>query len=116
MKRLLLLIAFLLIATPTIAKKPVSPIKNLYYGPSLCNFPPYECIKIRRGQHWNKLFPDADKRDLVQRLNRTYNYLWAGKIIVVPRNLDQVTLFDLSPFKLKIAASNDKKLLSIRKN
>ncbi|WP_242602123.1 L,D-transpeptidase [Legionella nagasakiensis] len=76
--------------------------KPLYYGTALCQYPQYECIKVGRGQSWEKLFPDETQRDLVQRLNRSYNYLWPGKEIVVPKNLDKVTLFDLSPFPLKI--------------
>lgn len=74
-----------------------------YYGAGLCEYPQYECIKVDRSQSWENLFPDERQRDLVQRLNRSYNYLWAGKQIVVPRHLDQVTLFDLSPFPLTIA-------------
>lgn len=73
-----------------------------YYGTELCQYPQFECIKVKRGQSWQNLFPDEAQRDLVQRLNRSYNYLWAGKTIVVPKNLNTVTLFDLSPFPLKI--------------
>lgn len=82
-----------------------------YYGTGLCNYPPYKCIKISRGQTWKKLFPDPSQRDLVQRLNRTYNPLWAGKIIVIPKNLAAVNLFDLSPFSLKIPPSANKKIV-----
>ena len=81
-----------------------------YYGPSLCKYPQFQCIKVR-GQSWKKLFPDQVQRDLVQRLNRTYNPLWRGKIIAVPKALKIMTLFDLSPFTLKIEPSSNKEII-----
>ncbi|WED44046.1 L,D-transpeptidase [Legionella cardiaca] len=82
-----------------------------YYGPSLCNYPQYTCIKVARGQNWKKLFPDPTQRDLVQRLNRTYNRLTPGKLLAVPKNLATITLFDLSPFPLKINSSDNKQII-----
>jgi hypothetical protein len=75
-----------------------------YYGTGLCNQPQFECIKTQRGDSWERLFPDERHRDLVQRLNRSYNSLWAGKVIVIPKNLKKLTLLDLSPFPKKIDA------------
>jgi hypothetical protein len=74
----------------------------LYYGPNLCKHPQFYCIKVKSGQSWERLFPDDQDRDLVQRLNRTYNYLWAGKIIVVPKNLKELTILDIAPFPKKM--------------
>lgn len=85
--------------------------KASYYGTGLCNYPQYKCIKIKRGQNWLKLFPDATKRDLVQRLNRTYNALWAGKIIAVPNSLDNITLLDIAPFPRKIQTKDSKQII-----
>jgi lipoprotein-anchoring transpeptidase ErfK/SrfK len=82
-----------------------------YYGPGLCAYPQYQCIKVAGGQSWEKLFPDEQQRDIVQRLNRSYNYLWAGKVIVVPRNLAQKTLLDFSPFPLGIDAEGEKQVI-----
>ncbi|WP_245614345.1 L,D-transpeptidase [Legionella massiliensis] len=82
-----------------------------YYGTGLCKYPLYKCLTVQSGQSWDKLFPDETQRDLVQRLNRTYNPLWPGKVIAVPQNLDGVTLFDLSPFELKIDPSPDKQII-----
>src|SRR3990167_10629266 len=70
----------------------------LYYGPSLCKHPQFDCIKVKSGQSWKSLFPDEQDRDLVQRLNRTYNYLCAGKVIVIPKNLKELTILDIAPF------------------
>ncbi len=82
-----------------------------YYGTALCSYPDYQCIKVGSGQTWEKLFPDELQRDVVQRLNRTYNYLWAGKVIVVPRNLAEKNLLDFSPFPLTIKAEGEKQVI-----
>ncbi|KTD40151.1 L,D-transpeptidase [Legionella parisiensis] len=73
-----------------------------FYGTGLCGYPQYECIKVESGQSWETLFPDENQRDIVQRVNRTYNPLWTGKIIAVPKNLAYLTAFDVAPFPLKI--------------
>ncbi|KTD47128.1 enhanced entry protein EnhA [Legionella rubrilucens] len=82
-----------------------------YYGTGLCAYPQYQCIKVTSGQSWEKLFPDEQQRDIVQRINRTYNHLWAGKEIAVPRNLANKTLLDFSPFPLKIKAEGNKQII-----
>ncbi len=45
-----------------------------YYGTGLCAYPDYQCIKVGPGQTWENLFPNEQQRDVVQRLNRSYNY------------------------------------------
>jgi len=80
------------------AGAPASP----YYGTGLCNNPQFECIKVKRGDTWQRLFPDEKDRDIVQKVNRTYNYLWAGKVIAIPKNLKEITILDVSPFPAKM--------------
>lgn len=82
-----------------------------YYGPALCNYPEYNCVKVGRGQTWQSMFPNPKERDIVQRINRTYNYLWAGKTIAIPRNLKYLTLFDVSPFPLKIKSDGARQII-----
>lgn len=103
MKKILRVIALLLIA-------PVIQAAN-YFGQDLCAYPQYQCIKVERGQSWENLFPDEQQRDIVQRLNRTYNHLWQGKVIVVPRNLANKTLLDFAPFPLRIQPENEKQII-----
>ncbi len=100
-------VLFVISATANATDKP------LYYGLGLCAYPEYECIKIASGQSWENLFPDETQRDLVQRINRTYNPLWLGKEIVVPRNLGQVTMLDLAPFPLTINEPEPRKQIII---
>ncbi|KTC65408.1 enhanced entry protein EnhA (plasmid) [Legionella adelaidensis] len=87
--------------------------KPIYYGPALCAYPEYECITIRGGETWEKLFPNEEQRDIVQRINRSYNYLWAGKKIAVPKDLDHITVFDVSPFPLKIHEDEKEKQIVV---
>ncbi|CAM2883525.1 L,D-transpeptidase [Legionella worsleiensis] len=82
-----------------------------FYGTALCGYPQYECIKVASGESWDKLFPDPVQRDLVQRINRSYNYLWPGREIAVPKNLAYVTIYDVSPFPLKIDGENEKQII-----
>lgn len=83
----------------------------IYYGPGLCVYPEFKCVRVGAGQSWASLFPDAEQRDLVQRLNRTYNYIGAGKEIAVPKDLSQATMFSLSPFPLHIESDNEKQII-----
>lgn len=109
MNRLLAVVAWCL-STSAMAATVVEE-KPQYYGSNLCSSPQFECIKVGRGQTWDKLFPDEQQRDLVQRLNRTYNYLWYGKEIVVPRNLSHLTILDVAPFPLQINSDNEKQII-----
>ncbi len=83
----------------------------LYYGTSLCSYPQYQCIKVARGDTWGNLFPDETERDIVQRLNRTYNPLWLGKVIAVPVNMKYKTRLDFAPFPLKIRQDGEQRVV-----
>lgn len=83
---------------------------EVYYGTGLCNNPEYECIKVKPGQNWQNLFPDETQRDLVQRVNRTYNWIGSGKVLAVPKNLGKVTLLEIAPFPRRIA-DNEKQII-----
>lgn len=82
-----------------------------FYGTGLCGYPQYDCIKVESGQSWETLFPEANQREIVQRINRSYNSLWAGKIIAVPKNLAYLSIVDIAPFPLKIANEKQKQII-----
>lgn len=82
-----------------------------FYGTALCGYPQYECIKAASGDTWEKLFPDPIQRDLVQRVNRSYNRLYTGREIAIPRNLANINIYDISPFPLKIKGENEKQVI-----
>lgn len=89
----------------------ISAHATLYYGTGLCSYPQYQCIKINKGDSWETLFPDEQQRDIVQRLNRTYNNLWQGKEIVAPKNMAGKTLLDFAPFPLKIKPDGEQQVI-----
>jgi hypothetical protein len=82
-----------------------------FYGKSLCGYPQYNCIKMTGGQNWDKFLPDPVQRDVVQRVNRTYNYLYAGKEIAIPKNLAYLNMFDVAPFPLKLEGEHEKQII-----
>ena len=95
------LLTSMLCCTVGVAAASVSEVPS-YYGVGLCANPQFECIKIDRSLRWDQLFPQAEQREIVQKLNRTYNYLYPGKQIAVPRDLAHVTLLDVAPFPQQI--------------
>ena len=84
-----------------------APVVPAYYGPGLCAFSEYKCIKVDHGESWENLFPNEVERDLVQRVNRNYNSLWLGKVIAVPVDLARATVLSLAPFAQVISLNKD---------
>ena len=76
--------------------------KPEYFASGLCESAGFHCIKVESGQSWTSLFPDEKQRDIVQRVNRTYNHLWAGKTLAVPDKLETADALDFAPFAKKI--------------
>lgn len=95
-----------LFSLPVFAKQ-----SSPFYGAGLCNKPGYKCITVSRGQSWQQMFPNEHERDLVQRLNRSDTYLYRGRKLVVPTNYNHLTIFDISPFPLKIKAPDEKVII-----
>ena len=96
-----------------VVSQTAAPALPIYYGAGLCAnaSAQYECVKLTKSQSWETLFPDEVQRDLVQRVNRNYNYLQQGKVIAVPRNLANLTELDLSPFPLNIPSEHEKQVI-----
>lgn len=82
-----------------------------YYASGLCQQPGFNCIKVESGQTWDKLFPDETERDIVQRINRSYNSLWAGRVIVTPKNLKNASLLDFAPFAREEPSVHEKEII-----
>lgn len=81
------------------------------YGAIICKEAGYTCYKVKKGDTWEKLFPDADARDVVKRLNRVNMRLRRGWTIAVPVNLEGMTHFDVSPFPLKVNPTGRKTII-----
>ncbi|MBA2655687.1 MAG: L,D-transpeptidase [Tatlockia sp.] len=103
MKKIIMVIALMFQAA--------SPQAANYFGTALCAYPNYQCIKVGSGQSWESLYPNEQQRDVVQRLNRSYNNLWAGKVIAVPKDLNNKTLLDFSPFPLTVEPDGEKQVI-----
>lgn len=78
------------------------------YGQNLCQVPDYYCLTIKSHQNWQSLFPDAEQRDIVRRVNRMNVRLRPGMRIAIPKNLDRLTIYDVSPFPRYIDSSGEK--------
>lgn len=78
------------------------------FGETLCNDPDYFCIKVKSGDTWQKLFPNEEAEDIVRRINRMNIRLRAGMVIAIPKNLDRLTIYDVSPFPRYIESDGEK--------
>jgi len=116
----LILLCLLFCLSSADAKKKVKKVKKAtpvsqYYGIGLCNKVDYKCVRVKRGQSWKRMFPNATERDLVQRLNRTDTYLYRGRRIAIPVDMKSISLTSISPFPLTIKKPNEK-LIIINQN
>lgn len=103
MKKILLSLVLLICSNASFANSTL----QKYYGSGLCQHPDFYCTKASVSG-WENAFPDPVQRDIVQKVNRTYNTLWKGKVIAVPKNLDSITLLDVSPFPLTMESNGEK--------
>lgn len=74
------------------------------YGSSLCHTDQetqYSCHTVKRGETWEKLFPNSEKRDLVKRINRMNTQLYPGLKIAVPDSND-TDILKYSPLPTEI--------------
>lgn len=78
------------------------------YAEYLCNDPDYFCIKINSGESWSSLFPTAEAQDIVRRVNRMNIQLKSGMTIAIPKNLDRLSIYDVSPFPRYIESDGEK--------
>lgn len=68
----------------------------------------FECYKVKKHESWQKLFPDAEQRDLVMSLNRINTSLYPGMKIAIPRNLATATKLDYAPLPKTISAPGER--------
>jgi len=96
-----------LMSVLALALTSVATAKTLY-GHQLCKQADYKCQRIKSGQSWESLFPDAEARDIVKRVNRMNMRLRPGLRIAVPKHLEDMTIFDVSPFPRYIEAPGER--------
>lgn len=80
--------------------------KSKFYAD--CDTEAYTCMKVKRGQSWESLFPDERERDIVMRINHRNSQVWPGLVIKIPNDLETGDLLDYSPFPLQVEAPQEK--------
>ncbi len=85
------------------------------FGETLCNEPDYFCIKVRAGESWAKLFINDEERDIVKRVNRMNTTLKRGMTIAIPKHLDRISIYDVSPFPRHVSTSGEKTIFVSQK-
>lgn len=88
--------------------QPLTAWSQTRFGESLCSSVDYFCLKVKYGESWESLFPSEEERDIVRRVNRMNINLRAGMTIAVPKNLDRLTIYDVSPFPRYIESDGEK--------
>lgn len=78
------------------------------FGSTICKDPGYICKRVKHGQSWYSLFPDAHDRDIVMRVNRMNTQLYAGQTIAIPENLASSDIMDFSPFPRQVQPLGEK--------
>lgn len=73
-----------------------------------CDSDAYTCMRVKRGQTWENLFPDERAREIVMRVNHRNSQLWAGLTIKIPNTLETGDLLDYSPFPRQIESPEEK--------
>jgi hypothetical protein len=74
----------------------------------LCQRPGYQCLTIGLKDSWASLFPDKEMRDLIRRINRINIKLRPGMRLAVPENIDNISIYDVSPFPRYIEGNKEK--------
>lgn len=78
------------------------------FSETLCSSADYYCHQVGKGESWSSLFPNEETRDIVRRINRMNISLRPGMTIGIPKNLDRLTIYDVSPFPRYIEANGEK--------
>ncbi|MCR9191891.1 MAG: L,D-transpeptidase [Gammaproteobacteria bacterium] len=99
--RFLLLLGFI-IMMPTLA------FAQQRFGETLCAKAGYFCLKIQDHDTWENLFPTDEARDIVMRVNRMNIELQPGMTIAIPKRLDEISIYDVSPFPRYVEPTGEK--------
>lgn len=84
-------------------------VKAEVYGGKLCqDDSKYDCYRVQRGDTWDKLFPDPQKRAIAMRVNRMNIQMQRGMLIAIPKDLNYSNLLDYSPFPKQINPPGEK--------
>jgi hypothetical protein len=86
------------------------------YGEKFCDQQDYYCIKVQPDESWDNLFPTQAIKDLVMRLNRMNTPLKRGMVLAIPKQLERVSIYDISPFPKAIEGDGEKAIYISQKD
>lgn len=81
---------------------------QMRFGETLCKLPDYFCIKVNQNDTWENLFVNVEERDIIRRINRMNINLRPGMTLAIPKNIDRLTIYDVSPFPRYIDSTGEK--------
>lgn len=81
------------------------------YGKTICKFPGFTCVKVKRNQSWQSMFPDEHDRDIVMRINRMNTDVYQGLVIAVPNDLSDADILNFAPFPNRIEGEKEKMVI-----
>jgi hypothetical protein len=89
---------------------------QIRFGENLCRTSSdYTCLTVKQGETWETLFTNAEEEDIVRRINRMNIDLKAGIMLAVPKNLSQITIYDVSPFPRYIDPTGERTIFVSQK-
>jgi L,D-transpeptidase ErfK/SrfK len=83
-----------------------------YFNKQLCSQTEFECMKVKKHDSWNSLFPDYNEQTIIKRINRMNVELQPGMILAIPKNLTRLDIALFAPFPPQIVPA-DRKLIII---
>lgn len=85
------------------------------FGEALCTTADYVCLKTKAGETWDSLFPNAEEQDIIKRVNRMNLALRPGMVIAVPKHIERLSIYDVSPFPRYIESDGEKTIFVSQK-
>jgi len=73
-----------------------------------CKTEGFSCVRVKRGQSWQSLFPEERERGIVMRLNHRNGELYPGLKLIVPDDIKDHDLMDYTPMPPRIEAQGEK--------
>lgn len=86
------------------------------FGETLCQQAEYTCLQVQANDSWDSLFPNQETQDLMRRINRMNISLKQGMVLAVPKQLDRLSIYDISPFPRYIESTGEKGIYISQKN
>jgi hypothetical protein len=83
------------------------------FAEKLCQQPGYSCLSITRKDSWSQLFPDENKRRILQTINRSNLFLHPPMRIALPTKPEPWLLNDFSPLPKQLAVPQKKVLIRL---